>query len=440
MLPRDGDPSGDPAQLSTPGDPAQLPPPGDPARWPWLQQLRRRPQLELAPWLTALEAGSVPAEADLLTVLAERVDSSNAPRLLAWWLRQDPPDPALGERIGRRREASCAALLRQALARAPQQAPLLLPLLGHQRDPADAALLSELALAPGPAAQRRAALEGLAVGLSSWPLPALRRTLAQLAADLDPQLAADAVDLLARLPRGRALLLGLAADRLDPAVAARRQRRLHALPPSPLLLLVHGRSGGLIPDDLLALRDTLEQRRGASVRLLALTAAEGSPHAPLPPRPQGPEGATLVPLFLVPGGHVRHDLPAIAAHWRQAGPLHRLPFLGAWRCWQQALTQEVQELGQGAAAAPLLLHHPLNGALGRRYLQHLSRITGAACRPASYSAPDPQELQLAIRSPVLALALAANRLTDSLPLELGPPLLQRPRLQRVLLEQLAALP
>ncbi|MCT0209185.1 hypothetical protein KQ303_00610, partial [Synechococcus sp. CS-1333] len=217
-------------------------------------------------------------------------------------------------------------------------------------------------------------------------------------------------------------------------------KTLEAMQRAGLLLLVHGRSGGLIPDDLLALRDTLEQRRGASVRLLALTAAEGSPHAPLPPRPEGPEGATLVPLFLVPGGHVRHDLPAIAARWRQAGPLHRLPFLGAWRCWQQALAQEVQELGQGAAAAPLLLHHPLDGALGRRYLQHLSRITGAACRPASYSAPDPQELQLAIRSPVLALALAANRLTDSLPLELGPPLLQRPRLQRVLLEKLAALP
>jgi hypothetical protein len=147
-----------------------------------------------------------------------------------------------------------------------------------------------------------------------------------------------------------------------------------------------------------------------------------------------------VPLFLVPGSHVRHDLPAIAAGWRQAGPLHRLPFLGAWRCWQQALAQEVQELARGTTAPPLLLHHPLDGALGRRYLQHLSRITGAACRPASYSAPDPQELQLAIRSPVLALALAANRLTDSLPLELGPPLLQRPRLQRVLLEQLVALP
>ena len=66
----------------------------------------------------------------------------------------------------------------------------LLPLLGMQRDPQDAALLLQLALQPGPLALRRAALEGLAVGLSSWPAEPLAAGLTQLAGDLDPALAA----------------------------------------------------------------------------------------------------------------------------------------------------------------------------------------------------------------------------------------------------------
>jgi hypothetical protein len=66
-----------------------------------------------------------------------------------------------------------------------------------------------------------------------WPRRPLRAALIQLASDLDPGLAGQAVDLLARLPRARTALLDLARQALDPAVASRIQRRLAALGPIP---------------------------------------------------------------------------------------------------------------------------------------------------------------------------------------------------------------
>lgn len=211
---------------------------------------------------------------------------------------------------------------------------------------------------------------------------------------------------------------------------------------SPLLLVAHGRAGGLIPAELHDLARQLEAAREAPVRLEALTAGEppdlpcGRAEAPL----------LLVPLFLLPGTHVRQDVPRIAERCRRHGPLRRLPFLGAWPAWQRALAQELGELaapGAGGApstSGPWLLHHPLEGRLGAAYLAHLAAVTGAQCRPTPYSATDHEDPTLALPGPALPLALAANRLTDALPPPLNRPLLQRPRFRAVLLEQLIALP
>lgn len=428
--------------------PVDLPPSADPRRWPALQRLRRQADLDAGPWVEAIEAATVPLEADLIAVLAPHLDGALACRLLDCWLSGSPDEPTIPSLIGACRDPRWAACLRQRLARGPlERQILLLPLLGHQRDPADFPLLRSQLLEPGPLQLRLAALEGLSVGLSAWPLAPLRSALAAVVADLQPNLAAAALDLLSRLPGARADLVRLSRHRLDPGVESRLRRRLGALPAAPLLLLVHGRSGGRLPAELRQLADELEQRRGAAVQLLALT-------DPQPPRlpaagPLAPV-TTLVPLLLLPGSHVRHDLPRLTAELRRQGPLRRLPFLGSWPLWQQALAAELQALVAVAdpAPVPLLLHHPLQGALAERFLALLARRCGALCCPAAFedaaALPWREEGAAGPDPVVLPLALAANRLTDGLVAvapQLAPgPLLARPRLRQVLLEALEALP
>ena len=235
--------------LGHPDDPvAALPPPGSPDRWPWLQRLRRQPSLTLEPWLRALEQGALPAQTDLLTVLSDHLDGAAMGRLLRWWSLSEPWDPALPALIVPRRDPLARQALHEAWSAAEQdlgRRVALLPLLGHQRNPADFPLLRQMALEPGPGPLRRAALEGLCRGLGAWPRPALRHTLRVLVSDLHPPLAEAAVDALARLPEARPLLIQLSRQELDAAVAARLRRRLGRLPAHPLVLLIHGRAGAM---------------------------------------------------------------------------------------------------------------------------------------------------------------------------------------------------
>ena len=213
-----------------------------------------------------------------------------------------------------------------------------------------------------------------------------------------------------------------------------------------MLLVVHGRSGGQVPAELRRLALALGRRRGAPVLLHPLTA--GSPPALHDLGGPGLDPAaalTLVPLMLLPGAHVRCDLPALADQLRRLQPgrrLRRIPFLGAWPQWQQALRMEVRRLmdAQPGAGPPLLLHHPLEGALGQRYLGGLARVSGARCQATPYSAEYLAELRLTLSAPALPLALAANRLTDQLADQVGPPLLQRGPFEALLLTALGALP
>lgn len=208
----------------------------------------------------------------------------------------------------------------------------------------------------------------------------------------------------------------------------------------PLVLLVHGRANGEIPVELQALAAELQQRRGAPVLLRALT--DPRP-ADLPPFEQP---FWLVPLLLLPGEHVRQDLPRLRDALRAQGRLRTLPFLGSWPSWQRALVEELGCLvdrSWPAGAVPRLLHHPLASPLGRRYLGHLAATTGARCQEAAYSLDPLEESLLTQQGPVLPLALAANRLTEALTPSLGEaaaPLLSRPRLLQVVLDRLEALP
>jgi len=428
--------------LLAPLDPADLPSPASADRWEWLQRLRAS-LFSLEPWLVAIEAGAVPPESDLMVVLAERLDGAATVRLLRWWLAQPLRDSALPQGIAGHRDPVVAAALRQALGdHADTEVQVaLLPLLGHQRQSLDFGLLQRRALEPAPRQQRCAALEGLGLGLSAWPLGALRSTLVQLATDLDPALAAAAVDSLARLPDGRSSLLAVRSRALELAVTVRLERRLRSLPIRPLLLLVHGRAQGEIPAEILSLAAELQERRGAPVLLRALT----DPQPAELPTLEHPLG--LVPLLLLPGEHVRHDLPRLRLELRPSSGLRVLPFLGSWPVWQRALASElsrqVADQPIQPASPALLLHHPIASPLGRRYLRLLAAITGATPQEAAYSSDRIEAGLLGHRGVVLPLALAANRLTEALTPRFGEaaaPLLSRPALRQVLLEQLEALP
>jgi hypothetical protein len=430
-------------------DPGELPALDSPERWGWLQRLRRQAPLELEPWLAAIEAGSVAVDAELLAVLSDQLTAEASVRLLRWWFEQNqrqplppellPPEPLPPELlppellplIGQPRHRHCAAQLRQGLEGELSQAARAqaLALLGHQRDPSDLPLLLGQLLTPQPLAVRRGALEALSLGLSCWPRRPLRAALSQLVGDLDPGLAGQAVDLLARQPRARPALLQLARQPLDPAVASRIQRRLAALGANPLVLIVHGRAGGELAPEWPVLARELESLRGAAVLLQPLTAPEALQPAERPWPPQGP--ITLAPLLHLPGGHVRDDLPRLASAWRRRRPLLRLPFLGAWPRWQQALAAELASL-IAVHGAPLHLgYHPVRGQLPQRYLEHLARQLGTGVVLAPYSAAQLPLGALARTGPPLTLALAAANEGS---------LLRRPGLRRALLELLEALP
>ena len=463
---------GSPPPLATPSttgsfqppdlDPVRLPPPEAQERWTFLQALRRGP-LPLEAWLAAIETGTVAPLADLLAALADHLDAPASLRLLRWWLASPERDPGLPERILRHRDRAHASLLREAIialdAPAPPVGPargadgaspaalqaVLLPLLGHQRCPADFPLLSAMALEARPTPVRRAALEGLLLGLGVWPPRSLRATLDRLARDLEPRLAAAAIDGLARLPGCRPQLARLAAAPLDGALLARLQRRLRASPATPLLLVVHGRAGGRIPAELHDLAAELQERRGAPVALHALSSGPLAAQPPSLAELGPPEhGLALVPLLLLPGHHVRRDLAVIASGLGRQGPLRRWPFLGAWPLWQRALAAEAGALAAAAGGAhPQLLHHPLEGELARRYLALLARRCAAECLPVPYSSATATEAPLLIQRPVLPLTLASSRLSEALTPSLGPaaaPLLARPRLRRALLSLLETLP
>lgn len=486
-----------PVRLKPSGDPCNVE--GDPQRWQQMQRLRRG-QEPVAAWLEGLLQGELEPAPDLLAALWGRLDRSSVERLLAAAVGSDPTpwmeaarrelpliaaefsvvqawlEPLLEhqatvaptlqrgwlEVLAHFQDPRVAQRLRAVVLKASRGpwAPdtwtgllPLLPLLGRQRQHRDAVLLLQCCLDPGPLAWRQAALEGVALGLSAWPLPLLRPALLRLAQDLDPVLAAGAVDLLARLPNGQRPLRQLAALDLDPNVAARVQRRLQL---SPMVLLVHGRQGGDIPNAYGELAEELSRRRRAPVVVQALTAAPPAVDGSFWSQAQRAGAITVVPLLLLPGEHVRRDLPQLTAAWGLAAaealqgvppPVRRLPFLGAWPAWQRQLADELHRAAAGRAWC--WVHHPLQGALAQRYLAYLGRRLGRAGVPAAEA---DQFLQLpplpGTSALVVPLALAPNRMAEALNMdaavpqgcEVLSPLLSLSAMRSVLLDRLEAEP
>ena len=196
-----------------------------------------------------------------------------------------------------------------------------------------------------------------------------------------------------------------------------------------LRLVVHGRSGGEIPDCLVRFADDLAKHRGGPVELEALTAE------PLPVVP----GQTywLMPLLLLPGSHVRTDVPQIRERMRRQGAdVTLLPFLGAWPQWWALLRGWIaaREL-QGQSA--VVVHHPLRPGLSARYLAMLSAQLDCTLVSADTWG---EHLRQHPSACPLPLALAPNRMAETLRQAGGlPSLLDDPQLRSGLITLLSVL-
>ncbi len=195
-----------------------------------------------------------------------------------------------------------------------------------------------------------------------------------------------------------------------------------------LRLVVHGRSGGVVPVGLTTLVEQLQARRQAPVQLEVLT-AEAAPATPEQP-------LLLIPLLLWPGTHVREDIPRIRQRLRAEGAdVTLLPFLGAWPLWWELV---VSALTLRSDPSMVLVHHPLRAGVADCFLRTLSQNLGLPLVPFDRWAE--HHLHQPTHRPV-PLALAPNRMTEALRDAEGvPPLLDHPLIRQGFIDLLAALP
>ena len=197
-----------------------------------------------------------------------------------------------------------------------------------------------------------------------------------------------------------------------------------------LRLVIHGRSGGVVPPCLQKIVDAVAERRTAPVELEVLTAEH--------PSPVQCDSEWLVPLLLLPGSHARSDVPLIRERLKAEGVVVKsLPFLGAWDCWWGLMSCWIADV---AAKHPslALVHHPLRPGLSDRFLASIQRRFDLPV--VSFDAWD----QFARDHPnvvPLPLSLAPNRMSEALRQVGGlPSLLEDPQLRQVLIHCLALLP
>ena len=197
-----------------------------------------------------------------------------------------------------------------------------------------------------------------------------------------------------------------------------------------LRLVIHGRSGGLVPPCLQQIVVAVAERRAAPVELEVLTAEH--------PSPVQCGSQWLVPLLLLPGSHARSDVPLIRNRLKAEGVVVKsLPFLGAWDCWWVLMSRWIKDV---AAKHPslALVHHPLRPGISDRFLASIQRRFDLPVVP--FDAWD----QFANDHPnvvPLPLSLAPNRMSEALRQAGGlPSLLEDPQLRQGLIHCLALLP
>ncbi|WP_320663520.1 CbiX/SirB N-terminal domain-containing protein [Prochlorococcus sp. MIT 1223] len=141
-----------------------------------------------------------------------------------------------------------------------------------------------------------------------------------------------------------------------------------------LRLIIHGSSGGYIHPLVNYVIKQVEYLRGSSVDLEVLTQKK--------PKHSRSSSVLVVPLLLLPGKHVQHDIPQICKRLNHEGiNTQLLPFLGCWYQWISILKYFINIESQ--IGKPILLHHPLNNSIGSSYLEKLNRTLKIPIEPWS---------------------------------------------------------
>ena len=217
------------------------------------------------------------------------------------------------------------------------------------------------------------------------------------------------------------------------------------------VLIIHGRSGGAIPDAVSALQRTLEppsQQQAAQRQVPVVVLTSPVPLArqlegllSQPVHQQHPPW--LLPLFAAPGEHVVHDVPAALASLTPTAKKaigRRLPFLGSWPALHALLVELVFCLRSGGEQ-PLLLLHPSSQPLSHRFQRMLTQRIGVELHCPTLAALPGWLASLGRRDVLVTLQMANNRYDDHIRQLLAsrrdgprllPPLLYWPRVQRLI--------
>ena len=132
-------------------------------------------------------------------------------------------------------------------------------------------------------------------------------------------------------------------------------------------LIIHGSKKGFVHPIMNIIVDEVQKRRGKLVELEVLT--ENSYQA------SRSKFIWLVPLFLLPGTHVRIDVPLIRNRLKKELINTKLtPYIGSWNKWINILIQMIKV--EKKSVNPVLLHHPLRSKIASEHMQYLGNRLG----------------------------------------------------------------
>tara|TARA_B100000214_G_scaffold271956_1_gene202230 strand:+ start:346 stop:1014 length:669 start_codon:yes stop_codon:yes gene_type:complete len=131
-----------------------------------------------------------------------------------------------------------------------------------------------------------------------------------------------------------------------------------------LRLIVHGSKNGYVNTEIIKLLKELRKVRNSNVELEILTNKNS--------QKTNSKSLYLVPLFLLPGKHIRYDIPKIHKRLKKQGVNVKLfPYIGSWRSIIEAIQTILNDENNGKS--PLILHHPLTDSIGFDYLNNLEK-------------------------------------------------------------------